>query len=340
MPYDKRRPYSSTRYDRQVHVWRAPDGGANKLQHVYFARRYTYETDADGRDIVTLEGPGLNDLLARRIIAYYSGTAQAQMSGAADDLIKEFARDQLAGDADTDYDGVAITTRSLAAKGFTIQGDNTLGPSISYAAPWGNLLDVCQGIQDASRAAGTEVFFGVISTSPTTFQLITKVGQWGNDRTISGGNPVRFGKTWGNVQQPTTVDDAVDELNFVYGGGSGIGEPRVIQEVSNTDAINVSRYNRREGFAPVPYVIADGANEAAEVTAAANARMNERRARTTFKASLLDTPDTPFGGMLGWGFGDKLTVNHLDRQFDVINRSLTITVDGSGERFDSRVESV
>lgn len=342
LPYDPSRIYSTTAYDRQLHVYRAAHGGAIlELMGVYFCRRWQFRTDGNGKTRVTIYGMDANDLLERRIVAYYAGSAQAEVSGAADNLMKEVVRDNLGSDSTTDYAGNSITTRDLSST-VTVTADASAGPSISLAFAWTNVLSALQKIQSASRKAGTEVFFGMVAPTPGSFEFHTRVGRWGRDRTKDGTHALLIGGTdgWGNIENPEIIDDAMDEINFVYAGGQGQGSERNIQEVSDTVAIGQSQYNRREGFAWAAGVRADDTNEDAALTASGNDYLSKWQARTSFRGSLTDSPEAPFAGATGWQLGDTLTVAYLGRQFNVHVKAVAVTVSArDGEKVAAKVES-
>lgn len=335
LPYDATRLYTLPRRDRRIHVWRKAAGRRAELECVCFVRRWAFDTDADGVTTLTLTSVDSNDLLKRRIVAYYSGSAQATMTDYADDIMKEVVRDNLGADAGTDYDGNPVSGRDMSDLGVTVAGDLSDGPSITSEFAWKNVLSTLQDLQAASRAAGTEVYFLMYANTPTAFVFETRTGQPGRDRTqTTGENPLLFGIGYGNVRNPSLVYDYMDEENHIYAAGSGQDAQQAVAEVSDTDRINASRWNRREGYASAS--VTDDANA---LTTAGNARMTEARPRVTFMADLIDTEQAPYGGGDGWRVGDKITVSHLGIQFDAIILSAAVAVGEDGEEtITGRVE--
>ena len=91
--------------DYMIELWRAPAKGTMQLEFVFFIRNLIYKEDNSGNDIIVISGPDGNDLLARRIVAYYAGTSQASKTDNADDMMKEIVDENLAGSAtDSDRD--------------------------------------------------------------------------------------------------------------------------------------------------------------------------------------------------------------------------------------------
>lgn len=333
LPYDRQAIYhTGWQPDHQLYVWRAADNSPLELMAGFFLRQRKYATDAPGRTTLTLSGFDPNELLRRRIVAEYAGSAQAEMTNEADDMMKAAVRRALVDGQD--YNG-ADTFRDIDDLGFSVEADSTRGPSITKAFSWQNLLTVVQGIQATAKAAGTEVFFRLYATGIGAFTFRTYTGQPGADRTLSGTSPLFFGLEYGNLANPTYLEDYSAEENFIYAGGQGEGSARLIREASDNDRINASRWNRREGFAP-----ATNATTPDGVAGMANDRLAKYRPQFIFAADLLSTPDTPYGGS-GWRVGDKVTCEYVEKTFDVIIRSVTITVDGSGrETIRARAENI
>ncbi len=320
--------------DRQIHVFRAPDGGSLALEQVFFCRKWEFPSSG-GQTQCVISGAGLNELLRRRKVAYYAASAQAQMTATeADDMMKRIIDDQLGSDSDTDYDGNAITTRNIEALGFSMQSEVTLGPSLTRGFAWRPLLAVLQDIQEQSRQAGSETFFDMVATGtgPLTLEFRTAITQPGNDRTSGQPNALRFGPQWGNVDNPVLTVDYSDVENFIYVGGADKESDRVIAEVSDTDSVALSQFGRIEGF-----VAHTSSDVTAVLEAAGNARLSERRVKTTLTAEIQDTPDAPYGGS-GWKSGDKVTISYIGKQFDAIVRKVRVFISGTEEKVHGSVE--
>jgi hypothetical protein len=329
MPHAAGTLYTQMQPDRQIQMYRQPRDGTGmlELEALLFQRRLRQATSLSGLATYGLGGADANDLLARRIVAYAAGSAQAEMSDQADDMMKEIVRDALGGDAGAG--------RDMTAVGFSVGANAGAGPTISKAFAWQNVLSAAQGVQAASRAAGSEVFFAVQPTSLTSYRFDTYTGQPGRDRRWSV-SPIgmMFGLDWGNVANVVYEQDYTDEENYIYAGGRGQGAAREVQEVSDAGRIAASRWNRREGFAPSNATTAEGVrNDGRE-------RLERQRPRLLLSADLLDTPATPYGAA-GWRVGDRVTVTHLGRSFDCLIRSAYISVDAQGqETVRARVENI
>lgn len=314
---------NSIALDRMIQVWRQPTGGAMSLWQVYFLRKWVFETRGS-QEVVTLEGPDVKDLLRRRIVAAYSGSAQASKTDFADDMMKEVVTQSIA-------DGVAPlpTAGTRVWANLSIQADASAGPTITKSFPFDKLMSgsgsgVLPTLAQAAREAGTEVFFdivpNVVTGSSITFQFQTTINQPGQDVT----DRVIFDQQRGNMREPKLEYDYSEEENYIYAAGQGEGTARNIQQVYDATRYGASIWNRCEGFADARNQTAsDGVREAGRAT------LETGRPRIRFTATPVDTAGTRFG--TDWNFGDKVKARYKNIEFDTIIRAVTLSVDGSGK---------
>lgn len=323
--------YDNNTPDRRIAFYR--QNGRLSLDAVVLARRFETKTSQHGQNRRKMTGYDFNELLRRRIIAYYAAESETDMTDNADDMMKEIVRDNFIDNAD--YSGTPSPARDIDDYGFSVQSDSGAGPSLTKSFAWRNVLETLQDLQAASRTAGTETFFGIVPTSDTTMQFRTWTA--GVDRTITTGtNPIVFSLEWGNLASPSLVYDYSTDENYIYAGGQGEDDARNVQTAGDADRYDVSRLGRREAFANaghIPFTDDDG------VTGVAQDRLTKSRNRITFTGTIYDTPLTPYGGIHGWNLGDKVTINYSDLQFDVIIRAVHVKVNERGhETVSARVE--
>jgi hypothetical protein len=319
--------------DWMVQVWRGSEGGRPKLWRAYFLRRWRFAHTKDGAETITLFGVDSNDLLRRRIVAAYTGVAQASKTDFADDMLKEIVTEALA-------DGVApVPTAGTRVWGdLSVAADTSDGPTLTKAFAFDKLLwpsgaGVFGAIAKAAREAGTEVFFDVapntVASDSINFEFRTYTGQPGLDATAAG---VLFSQEKGNLSKPYLEYDYRHEENYIYAGGQGTGVGRTVQQVYDTARYGVSQWNRCEGFA-------DARNQAAAngVREAGRARLEAGRPSRRFGARLLDTSSARFGR--DWDYGYKVRAKYRDIEFDTIVRSVVLSMDSDGaETVDARSE--
>lgn len=322
--------YDDSTPDRRLHIYRISDTGTT-LELTCFLNEFTIETDDDGLSLRSSGAVDLNDLLRRRIVAYYAGSAQAYMSGNADDVMKEIVRDNFVDNAD--YSGTPNPARDVDDYGLSVASNDSAGASLEMGFSWRIVLNTLQDLQASSRAAGTEAFFGIVPLTETTMEFRTWTGQPGNDRTADGNSPIVFSPEWGNLRKPSIRYDYTKSANYIYAGGRGEESNRVIGTASDGNRAGVSVFGRREAFAR--------ASRATSQTAAVDVAENElalSRPKLILSGELLDTPLTPYGGS-GWRVGDRVTVRYAGYEVNTIVRSVRVKVNADGrETITARIE--
>jgi hypothetical protein len=307
--------------DYLIEFWRGGDNARMRLESVGFVRKKRLADDSQGNETTTLTGFLPVELLRRRIVAYAAGSAQADKTDQADDMMKAIVTQNLGASA--------VAGRDLTALGVTVAADLADGPSVTKGFAWKNVYTTLQEIAEASRQAGTNLYFDFVPsfTSDTAigFQFRTYINQPGQDHSYTTGtNPVMFSKEWGNLVSPSLEMDYDAEINACYVGGQGEGADRAT--VTRTDAgrIAASVWNRREAFA-------DARNESATngLNAKGDSVLAENRPRYRFSGTLIDSPQARYG--IDWDFGDRATISYRGLQFDGTILAVTLAVGQDGK---------
>jgi len=316
--------------DHIVQFWRQARGGEEMLMVSGFCRKWGWYENRDGEDRFFVEGVDQNDLLDRRIIAYYAEEAESDKTDFADDMIKAILRENMGALAPNDEAG---RPRAYDATYFTIMADTTEAPSVTRSFSWRYVLPVIQEIAQSSRDLGTPLFFDVVPTAvPAVFTVQTYINQLGVDRSMASAVPVIFSRDYQNLEKPKWEEDWLDERNYVYGGGQGEEDDRVIDPEDDVWRMHKSVFNRRECFQ-------DAREESTQLGVANKAyeRMQRERPVVRFEADLLDSPHTIFGK--DWLYGDKITARYHDREFSGMVDGYRISVNDAGEEdFMARME--
>jgi hypothetical protein len=309
------------RVDGIVEIWRAPTDARSTLAFAGLLRHITYTTDVNGVDGTTISGSDFNELISRRIVAYAAGTAYADKTDQADDMLKALAYENL---------GAGATDTTRTQSGFTDAADLAAGVSVTKAFAWRNMLRVFNDITAASATGGTDVYWWVDYDPETQATLLqTKTGYPGQDRTEGSTNsPAIFGVEWGNLSAPSLELDYTEEITHAYAGGQGEGSDRVTGTASDTTRSGRSIFGRREAFAD-----ARMCTTAAGVTDAADSLLHEGRARLRFRGALLDSPQARYG--VDWNFGDQVTITYRGYQFSAIVKTVEISINAMGREFVS-----
>lgn len=319
--------------DNILEFWHQPTGGNLRLFNAYFVRRWKFEDKAGGSEYTKLWGQDANYLLSGRIVAYDAGSAQADMTDEYDDMMKAIVTDALGADAGT---GRILTS---VGGGVTVAGDLSAAPSATKAFAWDNVLEALNDIAQASRQAGTPLFFDMVpvytSAGILSWQFQTFVNQRGADRGTTSDNPAYFGRAWGNLNSCYYEIDRTDELNYVYGRGQGEGGARLVGDASDSTRYGASIWNRREGYCNAA---AGGGGDSADTTSsAAEARLERYRPVLSAGGELLDTPQSRYG--VDWDFGDTVVMDIRGKQFDADVIAVGFSMDENGyQTTDFRAE--
>ena len=303
--------------DGIIEVWRRPDGGKLKLFNAYMYRRWSFD-DVGGTDYTVINGKDGLSIAARRIVAYAAGTTFSAKTNNADNIIKEVAREACTTAAtDTDRDWSTI--------GFTVEADLSDAPSIDIAFAYQQVIDVLEKAAEASRASGTRLYYSIIPTyeqdGTLGWRLVTNVNQPGQDLRET----VTFGREFGNLTNARLEFDYSDEVTVVYALGQGTEITRVVEEVEDTTRSAKSVWARIEES----YNAAGQTTTAAQVNAAGQARLSERRPRLRLTGTLVDTPNAPFG--VAWDYGDYVNITHRGYQFGAVINMVNLMLDKNGQ---------
>jgi hypothetical protein len=321
-----RLPLDTFQKDGRIAVERSVGGRAPALlgDALWLVRRRRRRVAQNGERTIEITALHANCLLSRRIIAYYSGTAYTAKTAAADNLLKAFARQNL-GSGIVTADRIGAETYADLSSVLTIEADTGLGPSISKAAAYDNLLSTCQAIADASAQAGTYLGFEVCSLDGAMLTLRTYTTLRGADHRFGSAAPILIGPAYGNVGEYDLDEDWREEATWVLAGGQGELSTRTTGTSSNDALAAESPLGRSERF-----VYATDTSDAGTLADVADANLRRYRPRTLLDAQLLDTAGVQFGLHVGWG--DLVTVDVDGEQFDCRVDPVRLTVDRQGER--------
>lgn len=313
------------RKDNIVECWRN-----NRLVTAGFMRTFRTQTDANGRKTRTSGGYDGNYLLTSRIVAYYAGSAQSSKSGFSDDIMKEIVRENI-GSSSTD------TTRDRTSSGFYVTANASAAQTITRAFAYDNVLKTMQSLAENSRQLGTDLYFGVtpvvLASGGLGWRFYTAINQPGADRRVGVvDNAVVFSDQRGQIDRPDYEEDYTDEATWALAAGQGEGIDRATESAS-ADGINFTPWSRREVIAEARM---DSSTDA--LLDKARERINSARGVRRFTGTLLDTPYSRYD--IDWGFGDRITVDYDDKQFDAIVKSVHIKVDKGGETITGGIEVV
>jgi hypothetical protein len=323
------RPLAYYAIDSRIEVWRLVDGGSRQLvgETCWLVRKAEQKMQGGATEHV-ITALHANDLLRRRIVAYKAASAQASKTAvAADNLLKAIMRENYGASA-TD------AARDLSAW-LSVAADLTLAPTVSKAFAWRKVYDVLLDVCQASwlNASPTPLYFDVVVPTAGTLEFRTYVNQRGNDHSSTSASPVVFSPERGNLVNPSVATDNQNEANYVYVGGGGQEASRVVREVSDAARIGTSPLNRCEAFR-------DSRMDTDNTTLdnEGRAELRDRRPKTTFAGSILDTPAARFG--IEWSWGDRVVAEYGDISYDCVINALGIGVAEGRETITAKLENI
>ena len=315
--------YEDLRKCQILELWREKNGKLSlQNETAYFLMDWEL-LSSGGEKLVRLLAYDANWLLSTRIVAYDAGSAQAEMTDYADDMMKAIVTDNL---------GVDTSGGRDISSYLTIASDLSASQSITKAFSRRNVLRVCQEIAEAATSAGTRTYFDVVRTGIGKFAFRTYTGQRGKDHGRTSSDIRLVGEQYGSFDKITFGTYHSQEVNYVYGGGQGEESNREIVEVSDGDRISVGYpFNRIEDF-----VDARNIKTTAGVTAEANAGLRDGMPRQVLSGRLQDTDGMQYN--IHYGFGDIVTAEAFGYRVDCHVTSVKMKyTPNSGEVIDVRL---
>ena len=293
------------RRDNRLAVERGVNGGKPTLhlETYWYIRKSRIVIGADGREQWEIRALDSMSLLQRRIAAYAAGSSQVDKAGPADNLMKAIVNENFSA-------GATDASRRISAEYLTIQPDLSLAQSIDKSFVRRNVLIVLQELAQSSTQLGTYLAFDLVPVSERQLEFRTYVGQRGRDRrpTASVGGPL-IGTSYGNIRNAVREEDATNERTFVYAGGQGEAEERVIRTAADNGRIGLSPFGRIEYFRDARHQ-----TDADEVQDEAEASLREGRPRILVSGDFVDTPQVTYG--VDINYGDIVRVEDRNGSYD------------------------
>jgi hypothetical protein len=310
----KNHTYEDFAVNQVLEVWRGKRGSM-ELQNetAYFLRDWEFYSNRNGEHLIDLYGLDANFILETRIVAYASESAQSKMTDYADDMIKAIVTDNLGGDA--------VSARQLST--LTIAPELSASVEVDKGFAWRNLMGVCREIAETATESGTYTAFDVVRVGVNEFRLVTYTGQRGINHGAGSSDIRLVGEAYGNLSDAKLGTHHIEEFNYVYAGGQGQQDARIIQEASDTERINAgSPYNRLEIFHDARHC-----ETTDSVSAEAESALRMYMPKKIISGNLVDTPGMQFG--VHYGFGDIVSVQAFGHSADCHISSLKMDVDAN-----------
>lgn len=321
-------PFTLFQPDNRIVVYRKASSGLMYLlgRTHYFIETVTRTYASDRNFLFTIEGVDSLGLLERRLVAYLRDTQYADKTienandGPADDLIKEYVRENFGPDA---LDG----DRNLSSQLWSVAPNRSLGTVTERRASFRSVLSTISDLAKGTGPNGEDLIFDIVAGQTRKLFFDVWVDTQGVDHTLISSEPVIFSPGAGNLVDPKLILDYSESINYVYVGGFGEGSGRLVREVADEAYVNSSPWARREFFEDQrDYDVASVLDAAGESVLA------EYSPKIRIEARAQDAPDTIFG--VNYFYGDKVSVTVDDYQVDAVVRSFRLNVQEGNETLD------
>ncbi len=260
-----------------------------RLLDGFWLLRWVERFERDGERLYRLHFVDQISILDNPIIAYPAGTSYTSKSGKADDLIKQFARENL-GSLATD------PARNLSAY-ISIEANTGQGAQTYKVATKRRLLGVCQDLARASTQLGTPLFFDLVPQGTNTLALRTFARWRGADHRSGAAVPVVLSPELATMDTAERSEDYRFDFSVVYASGQGAGSQRVTVTTSDAARLVASPWARKERF-----VDARNLKTLDALNSTAAATLLQGRPALLITGVVRDRPGCIFG--VHWGFGD------------------------------------
>ena len=321
-------PDTLLKRDRMIQLWITAPGVPKTMWAVYFLLGWN-PFSAQGSNRILLYGKGPKDLVRRRIVAEYKGTANTLRTTYADDLIKD-----IASAAFTDGISPAPDFGTRVLDGLTIQDDLSAGPIITKDFGWEALLQSTGGgilgdICNEAAKEGTPVWYDIVPTvsgTSVTFELRTYTTATFHDAT----EHVIFDPRRGTLKDGFWDEDYSNEINVAYVGGKGKGVLRETEQVGIADRYKASLWARSEGFVDVP----DASASALE--GLGNDALHAQGPITRIGGTPISRPSLRY--VRDWEVGSRVTCRYDTREETPVVVGTALTIQNKAQQLEVRLD--
>lgn len=307
-------------WDSRIRIKRSLDGGQTSTldgETDWWIKKWTETLSENGESTLEILALDNNHIPGLRIIPAYAGSAGAEKSGYADNLMKDLIKENLTAATDT--------ARNLSF--LTVQANKSAAAQVKQAFAYQRVLNSLQNFCNLSTEAGTWLAFDVVSSNTGGVQFRTYINQRGTYHGKGAGDTARrlVGWTFGNVGTITSIHDYENAATAVIAGGQGQEENRIIKTALNNVQIALSPLGRVEFF-----VNATNTADPAVVQARADSELQKRRPVHTLEGNLKETPGFIYG--LDFDWGDVLAIQGMGYSMDAHLDTVITELDESGAR--------
>lgn len=294
-----------------LEIWRETSGEM-RLQNetTYFLLDWEIYNDGQA-DLVRLLAKDANFLLSTRIVAYASGTSQAEKSDYADDMMKEVVKENMGSSASS----------GRQFSNFSIDGDFSASEEIDKAFAWRNVLTVCEDICKMAKDKGTNTYFEIVRPQPGYYVFKTYVDYRGVDHGSESSDIRPVGVEYQNLSNPTLKEIHSSQISSFVIGGQGQASERSTVTYSPTE---FGYYRNTEGF-----IDARNTQDSNILDDLKYEKFEEHNYKRIVSGYLSETKSMRYG--IDFDFGDVLAVEAFGYNVDCHVDSVAVRVDNKGK---------
>lgn len=279
--------------DARIVVERSVDGGPMYVEGrtVWFVRKAVITGGINKPELIKVTAHCANSLLYRRIVAYYPEELETEKEDMPVlDIILEMLHENLGADA--------IAARDFSSYLYIPPATTNYGPIRSISLAWRDVGSTIKELIETAKEDGVTIGIDIQYQSIDPLKLVVVAGRSiGTDRV--DGDPIIIGKN--NFDDWEIDFDYTNEQTYIYAGGEGEDDDRLIVEVSSAEAIKASPFNRVEGW-----VERSELEVSADLEAYAQGQLEKKLTRPKVSGKIVE------GGQIVWGvtlgFGDLVQI--------------------------------
>lgn len=306
--------------DLRVDVYRSIEGYPFYLEGdtTWFLRKWDRMEDKSGK-FLNLVFEDAVTILLRTLIAYKKTSAEADFTGKNDNNLKKLVR--------LNRGTLAIAARQIPAALFTVAPDFSIMSDNIIDGSYKNLLDElvdnCNQALKPATGTGRYLTFDIVCKTAAQLEFRTYPDQRGANKTVSP-SALTFSIHNKNLSKILVSNDATDEFNDIYAGGSGENQNRTVVQATDITLATFSPFSRIEKF-----IDGQSSSTTAALTEEANKELVNGRPKRTVEATVQQNKHCQYG--INYGFGDLVNVEGFGEVFQAHIDTINIKYKGGRE---------
>jgi|WetSurMetagenome_2_1015567.scaffolds.fasta_scaffold193853_2 hypothetical protein len=307
--------------DGIIEIYRQIDGMAPvlELDCLWFIKTWSAPKKKGTYEITAYDG---NFWLNRHVIPYCAGTDYTEKLDYADDMLKDFVREN--------YGVAALDASRNVIPYLIVASDTSSAVIVSKSSPFvDNVINLFKDICNAALNYGQYMVFDVTKASLNSMIFNTYIGQRGVNRGLTSTSPVTVSEDGDTLVDSVLTYDYSKEANYAYVVGKGEGIDAPVVEVAST-RMNATPFNRME------IIVKDQTTSDTDALASTGvAALMANRPRAILEGKLKDSNRIRYG--VNYKFGDIVVGEQDGVSMDCHITSIHVSRSGGKESIDARI---